>query len=88
MPDVLCVFFGTCQNNTNIICEELTWQYIISTWSVNCINLFSRKKKSGSDGQKGCALVERICEWFYQFFALKEKNQTQFELSSEAFDVM
>ena len=70
------VYFSEHARKIQIICEEFTWHCTISTWNVNCINLFS----SG--------FVERMFVLFYQLFALREKNQTRFELSHEVFDMM
>ena len=45
-------------------------------------------KKDDSNGETRCALIKRKYVWFYQLFALREKNQTRFELSSEVFDAI
>ena len=69
------LYFSEHPRTIQINCEEFTWHCAIaSTWNVNCINLFCS------------ALVERIFVLFYQLFALREENQTRFELSSEVFD--
>ena len=69
------LYFSEHPRTIQINCEEFTWHCAISSnWNVNCINLFCS------------ALVERIFVLFYQFFALREENQTRFKLSSEVFD--
>ena len=71
------VYFSEHSRTIQINCEEFTWHCTISsTWNVNCINLFSS------------VLVQRIFVLFYQHFALREKNQTRFELSSEVSNVI
>ena len=45
-------------------------------------------RKRDSDGERRCTLLERIYVLFCQLFAVRERNQTQFELLSEVFDLM
>ena len=77
------VYFLEHARPTQIICEKFTCHCTISTWNVNCINLFSS------------ALVEIIFGYnninimlSYQLFALREKNKARLELSSEVFNVI
>ena len=67
--------------------SETTWrkQNKKKTKKKNYVNLFSQLKKWLFE--TGCTLLERECVHFYLILALKERNQAQFKLSSELFQL-